>query len=996
MPKFANERIDQRQQVNADDGQAQITKVVASPVNTYVHPAESNLTRLAASLNSFVPYSTYLGSKMAEETFAEEEAKGFKAAKTGEAASPTANAIFQTGYAKANWDTQAINASNEALKEYQTKRDDPNFDLDKFLQEKMQGDLKGVNDPIAIKAYTEKFMPAATALKRDFAQHQTNLVMEQRRADLSVGLSDLVGQLVDPNHPEKMNNTAEFMPKFQAMSEKFKAMSITKPEIAEALLHTINAKSKEMKGSTALYDIFYEKDPATGRSMVEMNPKLAEAVEKAKYSANVMYNTNMTKELFTQNQSIMMDVMQRLRNNPESLTDDYLNSLRAPHMPFGMYGGYSGSLMSIIAQRDQQVALKNDAIATQGDIAAGNGWKYSDDIVRKNLTATLSPDIQTLTQSLNNPNAFTADKEGKPASAASVALQNIVTAMTRTGTNVVPKELENVANSVKLMAPDLKDKDAKVPPRFTNLYNLYSALSSSSNAGLVNQVFDKESRQIMESYDYLRKHGQLEETSAWRKAFFYSSEEGLEYMKKRVNSPEGQKKIEDAVRGSVSGLGSTDTTRLPNWMRVENHDMFGLYKWAEGSYPKNYDSATVPAMQEARRILMTHEGISDSELQDKLKGWFRSNYIHDETTNRVVKVQEGTASRNLVEAFSSFSQDIRNDPAYGKDVDVSYVYRGNGQYSVEISDANGKMLRREYPDISQQQILDQFKYKKTFTPDESKVIGTLDSKARDGKLTVEDITANRQIIDKARQTNLMSDPLKKSIDGLNTTAKDNVNVLYEQIKKAGITNASPINANSSRIPDMAAKTPVVKMLMAQGDHAGALTAMGEGVALKAYKDPANGTDIGIGYNIDQNRKTVEEDFRKAGIQYSVADIESGKASISVEQAVRLYQVVKPRYEAMATNAFEAKYGKGSFNNLSAPEKAVLTDIAYQSGASVKNFNILMDRMFNKNYDGNLEGDLSISYKNRNGDRVVDKNRNNLRLNMLLGKWGPAVKLAGIN
>lgn len=996
MPKFANERIADRQQVNPDDGQQQVTQVKASPVSTYVTPAESNLTKLATALNSFVPYSTYLGSKMAEETFQEEESKGFKSSKTGETLSPTANQFFQTGFAKASWDTQAIHASNEAMKEYQLKRDDPNFNLDKFLQEKMQQDLKGVNDPIAIKAYTEKFMPASAAIQRDFSQHQTNKVMTQRREDLSVGLSDLLGQLVDPNHPEKMNNSAEFMGKFKTLSDKFTAMSITRPEIAEALLHSVNAKSKEMKGSTALYDIFYEKDPATGRSMVELNPKLAEAVEKAKYSANVMYDTNMTKELFSQNQSIMMDVYKKLRDDPESLTDDYLNSLRAPHLPFGRMGGYAGSLMSIIAQRDQATALKRDAIATQGDIAAGNGWKYSDDIVKKNLTATLAPDIQTLTQSLNDPNAFTLDKEGKPAGAASVALQNIVTAMTRTGSDVVPKELENIGGSVKLMAPDLKDKDAKVPARFNNLYSLYSALNSSSNSRLVDSVFDKESKQIMESYDYLRKHGQLEPTSAWRKAFFYSTPEGLEYMKTRVNSPEGQKKITDAVRGSVSGWRSTDTSNFPNWMRVENHDLFGLYKYAEGSYPKNYDSATVPAMQEARRILMTHEGISDSEMQDKLKTWFRANYVHDETTNRIVKVQEGTASRPLVEAISSFSEDIRKDPAYGKDVDVSYVYRGNGQYSVEISDANGKMLRREYPDISQQQILDQYKYKKSFTPEEAKVIGTLDSKARDGKLTVEDVTANRQIIDKARQRGLMSDPLKNSINGINTDAQKDVNVLFEQVKKAGITNASPINANSSRIPDMAAKAPVVKMLMSQGDQAGALTAMGEGVALKAYKDPANGTDIGIGYNIDANRKTVAEDFRKAGIQYSVADIESGRAAISVEQAVRLYQVVKPRYEAMATNGFEAKYGKGSFAKLSDPEKAVLTDIAYQAGASVKNFNILMERMFNKNYDGNLEADLSISYKNRNGDRVVDKNRNNLRLNMLLGKWSPAIKLAGIN
>jgi GH24 family phage-related lysozyme (muramidase) len=177
------------------------------------------------------------------------------------------------------------------------------------------------------------------------------------------------------------------------------------------------------------------------------------------------------------------------------------------------------------------------------------------------------------------------------------------------------------------------------------------------------------------------------------------------------------------------------------------------------------------------------------------------------------------------------------------------------------------------------------------------------------------------------------------------------------------------------------KRDVSNLFLKDGNQNAALTALGEGVALRAYKDPARGMNIGIGYNMDANAATLAEDFRRAGIPAEhIEEIKAGTKSISREQAMRLYTAVQPRYEAIAQRGVEKLY-PGEWAKLPANQRAVLTDVAYQVG-SIDKFTTAIDAFLQNDMVTGGEH-LVVKYKDRNtGDYKTDYGRHNLRLAML--------------
>lgn len=993
MPKFAQEQVGGRQAVPADTQQQYQTEVIARPVATAVTPAASNLDRLTSALGQFMPTINQQLDKQIQEDGKDQEALGFKSSKEGEPVPATANPWFQQGFNKATWDTHATDAANETLKEYGQNKDNPDFNVDKFIQQKMQTDLKGVTDPTAIATYTQKLGDMGATLNRDFVNHQTELVLQQRHVDMNVGMTDLVKRLADPTNPQKFQKPEEFMAAYSDLTKQYGPLSITKPEMATALFNSIQAQSRGMNGRSDLFDVFYKPMGDTGKSLVDMNPALGQQIEIAKYTADQLHDHYMTKDNYTSNQDALVDLQHRIAINPASVTDEELQSMRTTYGPLGRLGGHPELYPSLVAQRDVALQNQRDTAAVSTDIGAGNGWKYKDSLVKQHLVATLAPDIATLTKALDDPKAFVPDGNGSANTAASVALKNMVVAMGRTGTNVVPDELSNLGGSVKLMAPDLKNKDATPPARFNNLHTLYASLKSSSNPGLVDQVFDDKSRQIMDSYDNLVSQGHVESGTAWRKAFFYQSSEGLEYMKKRVESPEGQKLIQTAVSGNLSGMDIMNGQILPNLLRVKEHSIFGLpIGNGKGSYPINEDSLVAPATAEAKRFLMNNEWAGQSDVDKHIATWTKANFVHDQSTNRIIQVQPGTGGPNTSEAFSSFTKEMQK--TYGEDAQVNYLYRGNGHFSVDVSNKDGALLRRQYPDVTQQQIMDKYKYKTALTPEQDTVFRSLDTKARSGSLTLDDVNANKDVFDKARQSGLLTGPLASSVNSLQSKASKDVGLLVREGHLAGINSAPAWSPNSSKIPDLGTRNTIASQLYAQGDKGAALTVLGEGVANRVYTDTGGNQTIGAGYNLKAHAATIVDDFRKAGIAFRPEDVAAGKASITNEQAIRLLKIDLPRYENVARKAFDDHHRKpGSYDSLSAPEKSVLTDMAFQSGGNVGKFTHLFDHMLTKQSD-KYGGDIAMNIP-KNGSMVIDTNRSNLRLNMLLGRFDATLRHSGI-
>ena len=451
--------------------------------------------------------------------------------------------------------------------------------------------------------------------------------------------------------------------------------------------------------------------------------------------------------------------------------------------------------------------------------------------------------------------------------------------------------------------------------------------------------------------------------------------------------------MKNAVTNVITGWGSNDDYSRPNLLRTTgfNWPIIGG-EMMQGSIPPDQSLITSGAYIEAQRYIRAGGSNDPSKLSEHLKEWARNNFVHDSTTNTVVGVPAGKAGKDIANAISSYTEKTAAMPEY-KGGKVTLEHQGNGQYATWYTPKGASQGYRIFPDTNYQELL-RGEAAKTHLDDTERASYTaLQDKVRGGNLTTEDVANNSKLIGKLTSMGLWKDDAKKQSDFLSTKAGQDLGLLVQEAKKRGLS-AGPISTNLSNIPDLAAKRPVAQMLMKQGDVSGALTVMGEGVALKAYNDPAKGTNIGIGYNIDMNIKTAQEDFRRAGITASVEEIKGGKVGISTEQAVRLYQVVKPRYEAIAREQFEKRYSAGSFDKLSPPERAVLTDIAYQSGKNVGKFTELFDSMMTKQAPN--ANALNLSWKDRNtGEMKLDTHRRNLRLNLLLGRFDLGMKHAGI-
>lgn len=1004
MPKFAQESIGSRPQVAPDTGQQFQTQVIAQPVNTAVTPAENNLSRLANALNQVTPSFNRYFEKQADQEAQQQASEGYKAAKSGEqAVSPTAAPWFVNGFIKGTWENNAIQASNEALEEFKTKKDDPNFDIRGFLQQKMSTDLNGISNPEAIKIYSERFGAMSTKLQEEMTQHHVQQVMEQRNTDANVALSDIVSRLANPDHPQSLT-LSQALAEYDKKAGEFGQLSITRPEMATKLFHAVSEASRKMNGNTELFKVFEEKLPGVGKSLAEMNPQLGEHIEKAKYQAQAYFDHYMTRQKFTENQNALVDLQNKLVEDPASITDEYLQSLRTPYGLLGQYGGYSHLYPQIVAQRNQAIQAKGDLVAVATAFGGGNGWAYPKQ-AQAYFDSVLGQDLSVLQQTLNNPDAWVADaKTGKPVSAAAVAMNNIWTVVSHTNAGKVPQQMERLGESVKLMVPS-KDKDAQPPAAFLNIYEMYKGGLASGNSNLVGQMFDKEGLDIMDSFHYLRTNN-VEPAEAWRRVFNQRSPEALELAQKALFSPEARKARVDAVEGALSGWfgGNTESAGgwvpngnwLPNILRTD-----GSHWWSvgEGSYPKNHDALSVPMDLEAKRFQLLNPAASAKGINEHVVNWVKRNYVHDTTTNLIAPVKPNSASKEVQQAISSFSDDIRS--RYKKDgldgkMGVLYQYMGNGEYAVTITNESGNVMHREYPYVSHETIMNQYKYKTHLSPDEQKIEGKLDSAVRNGSLTLENLNEWKPTIDRMRQLDLLTPEMKRQIGVLNKANEKQLGALITEVQKLGITGTMMINPSLSTIPDLAAKKPVVQQMLKTGDVGGALTVMGEGVALKAYTDKAGKVTIGVGYNLDANAKTAPEDFRRAGIQFTVDEVRGGKAAISPEQAIRLYQVVRPRYEDTARKAFDGRYKAGEYDKLSGPEKAVLTDIAYQAGGNVANFTSLFDHMMTKNPSVNLHDALRLTYKDKaTGKNVVDEHRKNLRLSVLLGRFEGSMTHAGM-
>ena len=99
----------------------------------------------------------------------------------------------------------------------------------------------------------------------------------------------------------------------------------------------------------------------------------------------------------------------------------------------------------------------------------------------------------------------------------------------------------------------------------------------------------------------------------------------------------------------------------------------------------------------------------------------------------------------------------------------------------------------------------------------------------------------------------------------------------------------------------------------------------EGFKKKAYKDTKGIDTIGFGFNLE--RGDAQDALKAAGIDKSVADLRSGNAELSEEEADRLMRGEYPHFADIAKRFV----GQGTWDKLTLDRQKVLTNMAYNLG-----------------------------------------------------------------
>lgn len=274
-------------------------------------------------------------------------------------------------------------------------------------------------------------------------------------------------------------------------------------------------------------------------------------------------------------------------------------------------------------------------------------------------------------------------------------------------------------------------------------------------------------------------------------------------------------------------------------------------------------------------------------------------------------------------------------------------------------------------------------YTKLLSPDERGAMSSLKLKLNAGTATAQDLIDNAEVLAKASNIGQVNDVTREQIGKVRESA---FNGALDNVFNFPVSPPSFAGLNGSRITGQGSKIQVnqADQFLGSANWAASLTAMGEGLVLKATPDPnpKAGNNIGYGYNLNANAANIGEDFRRAGIPATSIDgIKAGTVQISPEQAARLLEVSVPRYEDRAKQAVEA-VKPGLWSMISKGQKAALTDVSYQVG-DVSQFHKAIGALARQDAQG-FQGALKVTYAGKDGSRVEDTRRNNLRSLMING------------
>ncbi|KWF92303.1 hypothetical protein WL95_19050 [Burkholderia cepacia] len=854
---------------------------------------------------------------------------------------PAFNDTFAQGYRNAVGLKIGNQVQTDILSAYQEHKNQDGFDPEKFLHEQVAQHTAGLTDPAIVDQVSKSVATTADSVRKDFAQ-----VQFQRLKETAFGnFSAVADGVLDP--------TKSLQQMWDGVQQTLEPMRgqmgmMTRPEMADMLLDKINNLSSQAGGRPELFDLFTQfKDPHTGLTLQQMNPKIQSEATRLQHRALEEQNQRIE-------QAQQTDFFKRTVADEEAASqgkqpdiNDFVNRIG----PLNQFKSASAALGEYRRLQSMADAAQQNVQAVQS-VGSGTAWALDKKDAQAALDTVQQPDVNTLMQ------VASGKVGGDPSQIPQVqqAIKSIVDITGRSGRS-------DIANS-KLKA--LIDGTVNAVPPKDGTPSSQFKLAAALYAGMPDQIrslyFDEKASNVFGSYVQQRSSG-VDDSQAYHSSYQTVSPEAQKMAKEITSDPQWKAKVAKEVSGLTTGL----LQRL--WI------VGRLF----GGEPQNEEATSAWARLQLHDYYMRNPTASSDQAKTWIQQQVQTNFVYDPVNKVDLQVPPNQANDQTQEAVTAFLEKARDK--YGEDVSPGLIYGKDGKYALSAF-INGAPVHK-LEDVTFDQIIKQHSYSKLLSPDERGAMAALKQKLGNGTATSQDLIDNSELLAKATNLNQISDVTRGQImkvrDGAFTGALGNVfNFPTMPTSFAGLSG--------SRLTGQGSKMQIKQadQFLGSANWSASLIAMGEGLVLKATPDPnpKAGNNIGYGYNLNANAGTIGEDFRRAGIPATSIDgIKNGSVQITPEQAARLLEVSVPRYEERARQAVES-VNPGLWTMINKNQKAALTDVAYQVG-DVGQFHKAIGALARKDIAG-FNDALKVTYLDKDGNRREDQRRNNLRSLMING------------
>lgn len=870
-------------------------------------------------------------------------------------AGPAYSSVTRDTYRYARTQQAAMAISQDIAGEYEASKDLPDFNAKAFLADKRQAALAGLTDPHQVAIVGEHLTQLEARIG---TADQARLVKRQAERSKST-LFSLTEQALDPlMEPEHIAERSNWLLTQGA------GLQVLPEEAGKAILRRVRSMAGDRP---ELFDAFDVPD-AEGKTLRSKFPELSEEIDTGRRQAEAAR----TKAIHEATEADRFDStvlwQGHVRERPEwVIAPEGQDALRSMIAPTGFTAAQAASMT---AAAHSELAQRQHGSEVLQAARMGILGHYADDKQQKALEELQGPNMQQLWAIGAGHGDMTPEQRQR---AIQAIAEQTLEVQRQTGATVAVRSLEHFLNTSVTTLPNA-DGPA---PGFLASAEMFKALAANPQFRATH--FKDKASDLMQTYNSLRMEEGLDEKTAYARAYEVNSPEAKERAQKLVDSPEFRKKSADMA---TKVMGSTSY-------------VFGLFGTGE---PTNTAQLQGALSEKVKEVARQNPHLPDSVILTKAQAWLTTSYILDETSQMAFRVPPGMAASGLQPVISEHSKnltaELKKAGVISSESRLFYYPVGDSRLMnvVAIDDQGTQKLVKQ---VDAGNLQNAFYIKKNLQKTEAEALSSALLAAREGK----PVTVDPLLIEKGKSSGFLKGEHVRALTEARTKAT------FAAHAGNPAFNLQPPTGNNTIKPKMDKQATVDQAMdfafsnsLGVANHmdlAASLVTVREGVVLSAYGDPnaAAGLNIGAGYNLKGNAKTVNEDLRAVGVPAErLADVKEGRASLTGDQVKALTKLTLKRFEPEVIKVAE-RTKPGLWASLTAQQKAVMLDVAYQTGDAsqyAKGWAALAA--------GNSEAfkaELKTYYTNHKGERVEDARSLDLRSTLLQGPsaWKARLKVA---